>query len=273
MCTDKQVEAMLQVGDRELSEFMDDAIREEEEALSDGAADTLCSAGVRDEWRTRSVFDPGTNSKVDKMTVAKWINKNIPLTISKSSDRIRRVASLGKYSKQKNEEATSAIGRAYRHGISAIDLPEGESFMKHGDYAMMLVEAQSKKASKETRRFGVIVRLLAFGPKKGALVERVWNAEESECFVLVEMVKIEAGLNAVGQQALKICDEAGEQFKNISGRSISLVTPYSHIEGQGGDTNPKISWMFVKKEIDDAFDALTASPEYVSLKKKHLLSQ
>ena len=64
-----------------------------------------------------------------------------------------------------------------------------------------------------------------------------------------------------------MCDTAGEQFRNIRGESIFLITPYSHIEGQGEGTNPKTSWMFMQKDLDDAFDALTASPKYVSLKR------
>ena len=55
---------------------------------------------------------------------------------------------------------------------------------------MILVEALPNKAIKERKRFGIIFRLLAFGKKKNALAERIWDAGDFSCLVLVEHVPI-----------------------------------------------------------------------------------
>ena len=85
---------------------------------------------------------------------------------------------------------------------------------------MLLVEALSNKATKERKRFGIIVCLLVFGKKKNALAERVWDAGDFSYFALVEHVPIDTGLDASGKDAFKIVDTLGQQFKNIERGSI-----------------------------------------------------
>ena len=70
-------------------------------------------------------------------------------------------------------------------------VPEGDAVVKHGDYAMMMVEALVKRGMKERKRFGIIVRLRAFGRKKNVLAERSWDAEDDGGLVLVEVMKLQ----------------------------------------------------------------------------------
>ena len=132
---------------------------------------------------------------------------------------------------------------------------------------MLLVEALSNKATKERKRFGIIMCLLAFGKKKNVLAERVWDAGDFSCLPLVEHVPINTGLGASGEDAFKIVDKSGQQFKNIERSSIELIISYSHLESRGGRAQPVTSWMFVKKDIDAAFNALVATENYVALKR------
>ena len=161
---------MLCIEDAEMTEFTEDAVRKEEETLSNSASDTSCDKS--DAWHQRTVHDPVTNTVVDKLSVAKMINTKIPLTMSKSDDQTRRVASVGKYSSRGSAESTNAIQRAYNYDISAIDLPDDGEILQYGDYVMMLVEALPNKGVRECKRFAVIVRLLAFGKNINAPAER-----------------------------------------------------------------------------------------------------
>ena len=265
LCEHLEVEALMRDEDIEIAEYVEDRVREEEEKERGENIDLL--SPVEDDWKKRTVFDPVTETMIDKMTVTKLINKKTPLAISKSGDRERRVASVAKYSSRSDTGASTAISRAYNHGINPVDVPEGEAVLKYGDYAMMLVEALTKKGRKERKRFGVVVRLLAFGKKKNILTERWWDAENDSGLVLVEVMKLQQWKDAAGQDALKIIDEVGQHFRNVSIGNLEMLTPYSQFEGGVDCILPTRSWIFVKKDLDKAFEILVGEAQCVKVTK------
>ena len=164
------------------------------------------------------------------MSVAKLVNKKIPLTNSKPPARLDRVASIGKSTSRSNTDTTSAIEQAYSHEVSAIDLPEGDNLLKMGDYAVVLVEALKHVGTKERKRFATVVCSVVFGKKANQLAERVWDTKDYSCLAMVEPVPVETGVDAAGKKAFKVIDEAGQQFTNVGGSSMELVTPFSHLK-------------------------------------------
>ena len=101
------------------------------------------------------------------------------------------------------------------------------------------------------------------------LAERVWDSEDIGCLALVEHVHVKTGLGEAGKDAFQILDKAGQQFMNVRRSSMELITPYSHLKNCKDSLQPMTSWMFVKKNIDAAFDTLVATANHVHLERIH----
>ena len=147
LCTEHEVEALLCSDDLKMAEFIEKVTRDEDVEVCDSSAEAL--PNVEAEWHKRVVYDSNTDSMVDKLTVAKWINQKTPLTITKSGDRTRRVASVPKFSSGKRAGHENAIERSFYHGVGAIDFPEDDEAMKSGDCAMMLVEVLARSSMEQ----------------------------------------------------------------------------------------------------------------------------
>ena len=143
--------------------------------------------------------------------------------------------------------------------------------MKCGDYACLMVNTKTSIKDTKYQNFMVIVRCVAFGKRKNVQVERTWDMADPNVLVWVEYVHVTCCTDANGDPAVTVNDKAGAQFVNIPSTSLDFVKPYAHLVGADINTEPTSMMMFLSRDLNSSFKALSASKNSVQIRKNTLL--